>query len=122
MSALTNLKQQLNDLDQKKETLLPKQTAEHPELKGANLARAEGRDQIRNGAATSVKLMKGRATSYEEKERTLKGQIAAYREDLGQIPDREVSLGELDHEMQTLRDRYKELVGKQIQAKISQAT
>jgi uncharacterized protein involved in exopolysaccharide biosynthesis len=80
------------------------------------------KEQIRSEAVATVNLMKARETGLEERERTLQGQAASIRAQLGEIPDKEIMLSELDHEMATLRDRHKELVSKEIQARIAQAT
>jgi uncharacterized protein involved in exopolysaccharide biosynthesis len=121
-TTLNVLQQRLNELEQQRENLVAKQTPKHPELHGVTLALDEVRKQIRDEAQSTVELMRARAHTLEERERTLTGQAASTRAQLERIPDKEISLSELDHETTTLRDRYKELVGKEIQARISQAT
>lgn len=120
--ALNSLQGRLNELQLQRENLLPRVTAEHPELKGINMSLEEVKEQIRREANASVKLMKARDTALAERERSVLALAAKYRSELEEIPAREINLSELDHEMTTLRDRYKELVGKEIQARISQAT
>lgn len=119
---LTTLKQRWNDLRLQRDTLAPKQTPEHPELKGVINSLAEVEVQIRQEATVSVQLLESRRSMLAEKSRTLQGLVESYRTKLEAIPHKEIALDNYDHEMVTLRDRYKELVGKEIQARISQAT
>jgi uncharacterized protein involved in exopolysaccharide biosynthesis len=119
---LATLQQKYNLLEQDRQTLMSKQTPDHPELMGVNSAIAEVKSQIREESKATVNLLKSKAISLEERERSLQGLMKNYRSELELIPDKEFSLDEMDHEMTTLRDRYKELVGKEIQARISQAT
>jgi len=121
-TSFQQLRQKLNDLEQEREALLPSQTPEHPQLKGIMRALTEVKEQVRREAIASIELIEGRGASLRERERVLDGLVQSYRSQLQVIPERETTLDALDHEMTTLRDRYKELVGKEIQARISQAT
>lgn len=119
---LTSLKQRWNDLRVERDALAPKQTPEHPELMGVINSLAEVEAQIREEAKVSVQLLESRRAMLTEKAHTLQGLVDNYRIKLEAIPHKEIALDNFDHEMTTLRDRYKELVGKEIQARISQAT
>jgi uncharacterized protein involved in exopolysaccharide biosynthesis len=120
--SLNALKQKRIELEMERETLSPRQTPDHPELSGVIKGLKEVEDQIRQEARASLKLLESEENSLRERERSLESLVAHYREELEQIPRRETALGQLDHEMATLRDRYKELVEKEIQARISDAT
>ena len=120
--SLSALKQQMQALGQERERLSSRQTADHPQMKGVLQSLEEVRQQIRREAAASIGLLEARRQAQLEKQRSIQGQIAGYRAQLGEIPFQESALSQFEHEMQTLRDRYKELVGKEIQARIQQAT
>lgn len=119
---LTQLKERWNQLRQERDALAARQTPEHPELKGVILSLAEVEQQIRAEAEVTVRLLESRHQNLTEKIRTLTASAEKYKQELSGIPHREIALSEFDHKMQTLRDRYKEIVGKEIQARISQAT
>lgn len=120
--SFATLKDRRQNLLLQKETLLSKQTPEHPELKGVLQALAEVEDQIRREARTALALLESRGSTLAEKERTLLSLKAGYRGQLEELPLREIRIGQLDQQLETMRSRYKELVGKDIQAKIYEAT
>jgi uncharacterized protein involved in exopolysaccharide biosynthesis len=120
--ALSKLKTDLSELQQRRESLGSTQTPNHPELRSVLTSLEEVRSQIREEARASLALLEARRQSLRERERSLSGQIASYRGQLEALPYQQNALSQLDHEMQTLRDRYKELVGKEITARIQQAT
>ncbi len=121
-NSLSSLQQKVNELEQQRETLLPTQTEQHPQLKGVISALAETRAQVRREAIASMELIKAKGEALKERLVVLEAKAAGYRRQLQEIPERETTLDALNHEMNTLRDRYKELVGKEIQARIAQAT
>jgi uncharacterized protein involved in exopolysaccharide biosynthesis len=120
--ALTRLKTDLVGLTQRREDLSSRQTSDHPELRGVLQALDEVKAQIRNEAVASIDLLDAKRQTLVERAATLRGQAASYRAQLEPLPYQQNALNQLDHEMFTLRDRYKELVGKEITARIQQAT
>lgn len=120
--SLSKLKVDLSELEQRRESLASRQTPDHPELKSVLTSLTEIRAQIAEEAAASMDLLESRRQMLQERDRSLASQMANYRMQLGKLPYQQSALNQLDHEMQTLRDRYKELVGKEITARIQQAT
>lgn len=119
---LNRLKTDLVSLTQQREDLSSRQTPDHPELRGVLQALAEVNVQIRKEAAASIELLEAKRQALAERAATLRSQAASYRNQLERLPYQQNALNQLDHEMLTLRDRYKELVGKEITARIQQAT
>lgn len=120
--SLSKLKTDLSELEQRRELLASRQTADHPELKGVLTSLEAVRTQIQTEAKASLELLEVRQQLLAERDRSLSGQLANYRSQLEKLPFQQSALNQLDHQMQTLRDRYKELVGKEITARIQQAT
>lgn len=119
---LSGLKLDLVDLEQRREDLSSRQTPDHPELKGVLQSLEEVKSQIRQEARNSIDLLDARRRTLAERESSLRGQSARYRGQLERLPYQQNALNQLDHEMLSLRDRYKELVSKEIMARIQQAT
>ncbi|MDZ4803804.1 MAG: hypothetical protein SGI90_02925 [Candidatus Eisenbacteria bacterium] len=119
---LSKLKDDLSELEQKRESLASRQTEDHPELKSVLTSLDEVRSQIRSEARASLDLLESRHQLLREQDRSISGQVASYREQLMRVPSQESALDQLDHEMQTLRERHKELSAKEMTARIQQAT
>lgn len=119
---LSTLKSKMQDLEQEREKMASRMTADHPEMQGILQSITEVHQQIRDEASSCIALLEARRQADEERERSLVAQAAIYRTQLERIPFQESTLSQFEHEMTTLRDRYKELLGKEIQARIQQAT
>lgn len=119
---LSSLKSRMQDLEQEREKMASRMTPDHPEMQGILQSLNEVHQQIRDEASSCIALLDARRQADEERERSLVAQAAIYRTQLERIPFQESTLSQFEHEMTTLRDRYKELLGKEIQARIQQAT